>query len=329
MEKIVYGTTIENSQIVYKAVGNELVKGLFLKDKNKYVWYPEYWVGSFNNGLATIENDDYAGYINLQGEKVYLESSILVNDFSEGRAFIDKDDKTYLIDTNFATIKEFDDIYNTYLFNENHSIITSIINNGNTKIDSLIDINGEVVLKDFNTEKIMSIEMIGNAYNSIGSGLLKVKRKGQYGFINFENKLVIPCEYDFAHCFENGLCLVFNDKYSQVINTKGEVVSPEFDDFIHYNNQLLYFVKDEKKTIYDCLNNSYLEGIDNYDEIYYYDRDIIIWRTGTDYYLTKLNEGETISFVQVDKIYDYKEGLFLGELDNKRFITDLDEVLWY
>ena len=57
---------------------------------------------------------------------------------------------------------------------------------------------------------------------------LRVKyENGKYGFVNGEDKFVIPCQYHFALDFSDGMALVCNENLQiGYINTKGELVIP-------------------------------------------------------------------------------------------------------
>ena len=73
-------------------------------------------------------------------------------------------------------------------------------------------------------------------------GLAAVKINGKYGFIDKDEKLVIPCLYSYASIFSEGLCAVVFHKKLGFIDYKNEVVIPfQYD----YDTRESYLFDDE------------------------------------------------------------------------------------
>jgi hypothetical protein len=57
-------------------------------------------------------------------------------------------------------------------------------------------------------EVLFDIVMYDNGPDYFSEGLIRVKRNGKMGYANEKGEVVIPCHYDFAKIFENGVAEV-------------------------------------------------------------------------------------------------------------------------
>ncbi len=76
-----------------------------------------------------------------------------------------------------------------------------------------------------------------------------VKLNGKFGVLNHENKLVIPCVYDFLEniYISNEFIVTINNKFG-IVNSDNSVVLPiEYDAFERLK-ELLLFTKKKPKT---------------------------------------------------------------------------------
>lgn len=57
-------------------------------------------------------------------------------------------------------------------------------------------------------------------------GMAAVKKGGKFGYINTKGKLVIPCQFDIACAFSNGLAIIMDDEYNiKILDMDGNVKS--------------------------------------------------------------------------------------------------------
>ena len=84
------------------------------------------------------------------------------------------------------------------------------------------------------------------------SFLFRISRKGKYGFIDRTGKIVIPCKFDFAHDFSEGLALVgkgtgqFSRKYGYIDMQGKQVVPFKYADAEDFSEGLARVEKDKK-----------------------------------------------------------------------------------
>ncbi len=79
---------------------------------------------------------------------------------------------------------------------------------------ALMDINGKISI-DYD-----AYEEVHFAHDN----MIRIKRKGKYGFVDRKLALVIPCKYNSATDFNNGLSICTLKQETLLINTKGETV---------------------------------------------------------------------------------------------------------
>ncbi len=79
---------------------------------------------------------------------------------------------------------------------------------------ALMDANGRITLDYDSNQEV----------NFAQCGLIKVKRKGKYGFLDRKLNLVIPCKYDNALDFEDSLSICDLKSESILINLKGDLI---------------------------------------------------------------------------------------------------------
>ena len=126
--------------------------------------------------------------------------------------------------------------------------------------------NGEKVLdisKDYDTARIFS------------EGLAPVRQRasGKWGFINTEGTLVIPCIYEEASDFKDGLVPVKKDDKWGYINTSGEIIIPfEYENAFGAGDGLASVGKDGKYGLVNC-NNEVVVPFE-YDDISSYDGEV-------------------------------------------------------
>lgn len=85
------------------------------------------------------------------------------------------------------------------------------------------------------------------AVNRFAEGLAAVKTGGKWGYIDVENKKVIPCQFDGARSFKHGLAIVRKGDFYGVINKEGNyIIQPVYYDLasLEVEGQLYYISRD-------------------------------------------------------------------------------------
>lgn len=102
----------------------------------------------------------------------------------------------------------------------------SIVNRNRLFVLSLITcfISCSQVGSDNQVVKIVAVQY--NGVHSFSEGMSRVKKGGEYGFVDASGKEIIPCRYDAAVDFSDGLAWVSRAGFSGFINKTGEEVLP-------------------------------------------------------------------------------------------------------
>ena len=94
------------------------------------------------------------------------------------------------------------------------------------------------------------ISFTWDSYSGDGDIVL-VEENGKYGYIDAAGKLVIPCEWDDAGIFDEGIAPVEMDGKWGCIDTTGKTVVPcGYDDLLHTKTHF-FALKNGCLTIYD------------------------------------------------------------------------------
>ena len=87
------------------------------------------------------------------------------------------------------------------------------------------------------------------------SQLKLVKKNDKFCYKNAENKIVIPCMYDWAYEFENGIARVKKDGKMGFINGANKIVIPFDFDYISRLNENLAFFSYEPRGLKGIIDN--------------------------------------------------------------------------
>lgn len=172
----------------------------------------------------------------------------------------------------------------------------------------------------------LDFKEIGANYDAIydwKNQLFTVKKSDKYGLIDWNSKVVLPCEYDsFWETSKNELgTLLQNNKYG-VLTNKGIVVIPCTYDDIYFTaeNTIVAMVNDAK----DKTNRNKKVGLLKatgkpmtsiiYDEIETIDYGFYRVRIGDKYGILN-NEGKEITPIKYDEIYRYRNGFCIAKID--------------
>lgn len=254
--------------------------GLALISKNNYFGYigkngvieiPLIYqsAGAFQNGYAYAEMNGKKGIINLKGEAVIDFIADWIEPFNvEGLARARVGSKygvfanngSMIVDFQFENISEFSNGYalvadstNKYSFiNEKGKLISTMSFDFIPEALSFSKFSKEGFAKVITKGKIGIIDTTGEKvvpaiFDAIGAylpkGLTAVKKKGKWGYMNPETRLVISYDYEFAGEFINGKAIVRNDMGFGIINEDGKQLLPFEYNSIKWIDKLGYLVE--------------------------------------------------------------------------------------
>ena len=173
--------------------------------------YQQLQLDNFNTETLIVakNEENKVGFINTKNEWVISPIYRLASPFQNGLAFVrDEQKKSMLINTKGeVVIKGFD-----WLEYHNSNII---VVGDYQRNYSVYNYKGEL------------LDVYNSFYeNHYGEQVHQVSKQGKYGFIDGNNKVIIPLEYEGANELREGLIPVIkNDKWG-CINLKNEIVIP-------------------------------------------------------------------------------------------------------
>lgn len=182
-------------------------------------FYPT--MSSFHDGLAAVSKDGKWGYIDKNGNLAIPLQYDRAKDFREGKAAVLKDGKWGYIekDGSFLIQPRFTDAFG---FKDGLACV------GNT----FIDLSGIPI-----PIEIDMLAASGDYDPSFYEGLACVapstdNPNGKYCYIDERGQIKIPCKYDNAFNFKDGVACVSNDNKYGYIDMNGRTVIPMiYDDF--------------------------------------------------------------------------------------------------
>lgn len=155
------------------------------------------------------------------------------------RGFKDHTEKIYTINDRFVLRKEFIDFGRPYpyVIEEDKYLIfirsrSPMYQIGAEDLDSIQTISfrgGVLKLRVYQNSTfsdatiLLKYDLNEKPYN----GLVKVTKSGKSGFINLQQKIVIPLEYDYLAGFDGkGICIAHKKGKVGAINTQNQIVKP-------------------------------------------------------------------------------------------------------
>lgn len=249
-----------------------------VKTNNKYgamdvygnsIISPQYdRLGDFKNGFAYYLNGNLYGFVTKTG----LASKARyqwISDFDENKIAIVKLNNLYgLINENDSVVLQAQ--YDLVLKAENNMFITVKNNqygfyNGKGCFVSGIEFdykkelpvsfytNGKLFkLLKKNKQALMDINgrvsIDYDAYEEVNfaqNNLIRIKKKGKYGFVDRKLNLIIPCKYNSATDFNEGLSICVLKQETFLLNLNGEIVLKTKGTIAPVTNQY-YLIKDEE-----------------------------------------------------------------------------------
>ena len=173
--------------------------------------YQQLQLDNFNTETLIVakNEENKVGFINTKNEWVISPIYRLASPFQNGLAFVrDEQKKSMLINTKGEVVIKGFDVLEYY--NSNIIVVRDYRWNY-----SVYNYKGEL------------LDVYNSFYeNHYGEQVHQVSKQGKYGFIDGNNKVIIPLEYEGANELREGLIPVIkNDKWG-CINLKNEVVIP-------------------------------------------------------------------------------------------------------
>lgn len=187
--------------------------------------------GEFHEGLAYAwDGNGKCGFIDTTGKVVIGCQYDGVSDFSEGLAWVEKDDKCGYIDRTGKVVIPLEyDIIALYADTEGHETLCGQFRDGLAYVAKngkfgYIDQTGKVVVPfQYAPHQNEDNEWFDQqpAYD-FSQGFARIWKDGKYGFIDTTGKEVFPCQFEEAEDFSEGLALVRRDGKYGFINTEGK-----------------------------------------------------------------------------------------------------------
>lgn len=127
---------------------------------------------------------------------------------------------------------------------------------GYKHVQGFIDQTGKLVIP---VKYEVEDGMEGGNYKSFSNGMVSVFKNGKHGFMNKDQKLVVPHKYDYVLAFNDGVAVVQNDGLFGVIDKTGKVIVPIDREHIgSFSNGLATtsVTDDSDSTLYGYINKT-------------------------------------------------------------------------
>lgn len=211
---------------------------------------------AIKNGVAIFEKDGKVGVLDSLGNEIVPFGKYdKIDDFSDGMAKVYLNEKVFFINSKGKEIiVKYYDIEPTNFSGgfTKVEILTgkySIVNKDGVQLvlkksyNSLgdfseglckVELNGNYGFIDTKGKEIISTTLEYDEVDAFYEGLCRVKKDGKYGFIDKTGKEIIPIQFAEVSTFKNSYAkLSFNeedDRNTQIINKKGEILPFTFDE---------------------------------------------------------------------------------------------------
>lgn len=199
------------------AVWQNAKAGYINKSNKQIIPFIYSTASDFTDGLALVKKDGKFGYINKKGEVIIPLKYDKMTDFRKGVAMASIDNKYGLVSKSGEEITpiKYDEVYD---FFNGFALVLLDDKYG------LINKSGEEVIPcEYDVIGVKEIaEAAGSSYESV-----ILQKEHKYGLFDLtKNKLTIPIIYDNIHLPENGLIAVKKKGLWGYINLKDEIVIP-------------------------------------------------------------------------------------------------------
>lgn len=227
---------------------------IFAQDTERYALFDskgeqitEYnfdFISPFSENISLVIKDNKIGYINNKGDKIIDYSYDFGTYFQSGVALIKKDNNYYYINSK-----------GQLLFNSNYFAFKE-----NT--DNVIETNAEINHKNFlpvmHNNKVGIYDIKGNMiipceYDNILSDgkVYLVKKDNKFGYLNSELKMFLPLVFDRGSLFFNGFAIVTKGNKTYVINSSGQTIAKDCDEYYILSKDVILASKNNKIGAFD------------------------------------------------------------------------------
>ncbi len=204
---------------------------------------------SFKNGLARFQDfERHYGFLNERGEKVIAAQFDVADDFENGRAIVQVQNKYGVIDVlgKFIIEPKYDfifDLEDGFFQIKNEDGTTGVIDqNGQQILQPIFQDVFHIQKKFFNVEKdglngcydltgkqIYPTTASNGIYFTNGRTIVEENRK--FGLVNDAGKTLLPVTYDSIGFFFKGFATIKQNRQYGLIDTLGKIViAPRFDE---------------------------------------------------------------------------------------------------
>lgn len=315
----------------------------FIDTLGNWVIKPQYDDASnFSEGFAAVCKNDSCFYINKEGSKTSDYFFEETENYKDGIAIVKKDNVYYLINRSGQFIsKGYQDI------NESFSKLYVCKQNN---LYGAINLKGEIIIP-FTYNKLGNFKNRFAYYMSSQYGLVDitnrtleaqwdwisdvdsnsiaiVKKKNQFGLMNVNEQIILPCEYDYlTHCKDDIYLVVKNNLYGFFnSNEKCFITSVEynynssFEPSYYTNGKNFKLIKDDEVALVDA-NGRYSINFGTYTNLFFAKCDIIRIQKNNKYGFVD-RKLKPITAVEFEKAADFENNLSIVLKAKNSFIID-------
>ncbi len=173
---------------------------------------------NFSEGIAIVKSDGIPGILDTLGNEKLFPDYQSVLSLHEGLAAVYSGGE-------YNEQGELDGGKWGFIDRKGTLVVPIIYDNGRIFSEglSLMQAGTRQVFIDKEGNEVILLDGY-ESVESFSSGMAKVLKNGKYGYIDKTGKLIIPCIYDEASDFDQGLARVWKGDVVQTINTKGLIV---------------------------------------------------------------------------------------------------------
>lgn len=315
----------------------------FIDTLGNWIINPQYDDASnFSEGFASVCKNDSCFYINKEGSKTSDYFFDETENYKDGIAIVKKDNVSFLINRSGQFIsKGYQDI------NESFSKLYVCKQNN---LYGAINLKGEIVIP-FTYNKLGNFKNRFAYYMSSQYGLVDinnrtleaqwdwisdvdsnsiaiVKKKTQFGLMNVNEQIILPCEYDYlTHCkddiylvVKNNLYGFFNSKEKCFVTSVEFNYNPSFESTYYTNGKYFKLIKDDEVALIDA-NGRYSINFGTYTNLFFAKCDIIrIQKKNKFGFMDR--KLKPIAPIEFDKATDFENNLAIVTKSNNAMLID-------
>lgn len=318
-DTVIKGHPSDLSTVIYKKSNGILQKGVELKDGTQ-IWFRDWFVDDFYDDRALVSNDWKSGFINREGQLVIPMRYDYADDFSDGFAFATDMQNTFIIDKNGCETYLFDEVLLNSRFNEGIAKVAKLEDAGNIRLEAIVNSQGHFITSFNFVSRIRDVGDLFDQDDEVSEGLVRIRHKDYYGFIDTEGNMIIPPMYDKVSKFQSGLAAVTLDDLAGFINRDNDfVVDPVFEDVAFAYKNFLFVKKDGNWGIITRSGEQVTDFI--YDQFYFIKDGMLPVMLNGKWGLVSLESDFKISFRfnnpphYHEGIIEFTEGRMYGVMD--------------